>query len=157
MVVIIVILNKIELRDKIKEKILDDKYVDAAILYGVYKAIGGRKIYPMPLYTVQITSVIYNISLIKTKAGRTSIDKLGIIIKELSEQLDMGDYRYFLNNEEVTIEMDNLQWKSQLRNDKIYDIYYIIAIYNMKKLGINNVNCGSEELIKKLFREDWDR
>ena len=53
--------------------------------------------------------------------------------------------------------MDNLQWKSQLRNDKIYDIYYIIAIYNMKKLGINNVNCGSEELIKKLFREDWDR
>ncbi len=137
--------QKRELIDAVKSKkdkfdTVHDTYsiVDAAIIYGVYLAIGGKKVIPLPPFTDSICSLSKRLAIIKNKSNNIiTIENLQKINNSLH---DYNIELYSIDNcNTVYINIAGLRYHIRINSDinlLLVEIWKLIMLQRMDEIKI---------------------
>lgn len=140
------LINKKEIRSEIalllnnQYRIDRSTYIEAAIVYGIYRAIGGEKTFVLPPYTADVVKQSYKVS--KVKLRYKSVTNYNIVKVSQSLTNDTN-----INGQELV--------KKILQNNDYNRIYAeVLRIYIGYEFGevSQNINMAIE-----LFEHPWER
>lgn len=124
---------------------------NAAVAYGVYRAIGGKKVIPLPLFTDNIIETIYKCATILYKCKNQKLDKIAIKLQD-----EFEDITIIVKEDTDDIKSIILETKDKnyiIKSNDISTLVSEIALIMLK----NNENYidikGIESLIYKYFYE----
>ena len=127
-------------------------YADnAAVAYGVYKAIGGKKVVPLPLFTDNIINIVYKCATILYKTKKQSLNKIAIKLQDEFEKKTIIVMEDTEENKSIILGINNKEYL--VNSNDISTLVSEITILILENSETYLDTKSIESLIYKYFYE----